>query len=324
MHVLGLQGSPRKNGNTDYLMQTFLEKARQMGAGVELLQIPEMNIQYCKGCGYCEKKGFCVIRDDEMADHVYPKLRQADLVVLGSPVFFYGICAQLKTLIDRGQALWSRKHVFKLKDPLSSTRKGVALSVAASRGKSLFEGVDLTAKYFFDAVDAEYVDQLFYRGIEAKGKIKSNESVHGDMEKVLNRIVPLFLGRKKVLFVGRKGSLAAPVAAAFTRLHGGRVLDAAYVEKAMGQAAGPDLVSVLSKYKLDMAFGLPDALKQGNDQSAPDLVIHLDVDDDPSLFPKVKREKWELNATVPMGEEQAKGLCERIRQKVELLVSTHP
>ncbi len=324
MHVLGLQGSPRKNGNTDYLMQTFLEKARQMGAGVELLQLPEMNIQYCMGCGYCEKNGFCVIRDDEMADRVYPKLRQADLVVLGSPVFFYGICAQLKTLIDRGQALWSRKHVFKLKDPLSSTRKGVALSVAASRGKSLFDGVSLTAKYFFDAVDAEYVDGLYYPSIEAKGEIKSHESVHGDMEKVLNRIVPPFLGRKKVLFVGRKGSLAAPVAAAFTRLHGGRVLNAVYVEKAMGRVAGPDLVSVLSECHLDMAFGLPDFLKQGNDQSAPDLVIHLDVDDDPSLFPTVKREKWELNATVPTGEEQVKGLCERIRQKVALLVSTHP
>ena len=76
-------------------------------------------------------------------------LREAEIVVVASPVFFYSVTSQLKALIDRSQTFWSRKYRFKLSDPLKKTRKGCYLSMGGSSGKQLFEGVDLVARYFF-------------------------------------------------------------------------------------------------------------------------------------------------------------------------------
>ena len=163
MFVLGLQGSPRKGGNTDTFLSAFLDGAARKGAAVKAIQAAKAGIVACKGCGYCEKKGTCVITDDPMAMEIYGLIRRADLVVAASPVYFYGISAQLKILIDRCQTLWSRKYVLKVKDPLASERKGLLFSVAASRGRQLFDGIHLTAKYFFDAIDARMENAITYR-----------------------------------------------------------------------------------------------------------------------------------------------------------------
>jgi arsenate reductase len=136
MLILGLQGSPRKGGNTDTFLAAFLEKAGQAGAAVKTIQVARAGIVPCKGCGYCETHGTCVIADDPMSTEIFGLLRQADLVVAASPVYFYGISAQLKVLIDRCQTLWSRKYAISWKDPLAATRKGLLFSVAASRGAS--------------------------------------------------------------------------------------------------------------------------------------------------------------------------------------------
>ena len=111
MLILGLQGSPRKGGNTDTFLASFLEKAGQAGAAVKTIQVARAGIVPCKGCGYCETHGTCVISDDPMSTEIFGLLRQADLVVAATPVFFYGISAQLKVLIDRCQTLWSRNRI---------------------------------------------------------------------------------------------------------------------------------------------------------------------------------------------------------------------
>ena len=64
MLILGLQGSPRKGGNTDTFLAAFLEKAGQAGAAVKTIQVARAGIVPCKGCGYCETHGTCVIADD--------------------------------------------------------------------------------------------------------------------------------------------------------------------------------------------------------------------------------------------------------------------
>ncbi|MBW1829714.1 MAG: flavodoxin family protein [Deltaproteobacteria bacterium] len=81
MFVLGLQGSPRKNGNTRKLLSAFLDEAERLGAHTHLIDVPRSNIKPCKSCGNCERKGFCPI-DDEM-QQMYPLLRKADLIVIG-------------------------------------------------------------------------------------------------------------------------------------------------------------------------------------------------------------------------------------------------
>lgn len=102
--VLILSGSPRKNGNSDILCNEFMRGAIDAGNGVEKIRVAEKKIGYCLGCYACRNTGICAINDD-MAD-ILQKMIDADVIVLASPVYFYSIDAQLKTLIDRTVARW--------------------------------------------------------------------------------------------------------------------------------------------------------------------------------------------------------------------------
>ena len=146
MKVLGIMGSPRIKGNADLLLDEALNGAKSQGAEVEKLVVDKLKISPCKEYLGCFRDGNCVIRDD--MDAIYPKLLEADLLILASPMFFYGVSAQAKALIDRCQALWARKHVLKQNLP-DGGRKGAFIAVGATRGKRLFEGATLTVKYFF-------------------------------------------------------------------------------------------------------------------------------------------------------------------------------
>ncbi len=80
---------------------------------------------------------------------IYPEIWDSDLIILATPMFFYGPTAQVKALIDRSQALWTRKYVKGLEDPGRKHRKGLFMGVGATKGKNLFDGSKLIAKYFF-------------------------------------------------------------------------------------------------------------------------------------------------------------------------------
>ena len=143
MIVLGIQGSPRAKGNASTLLSEFLNESERLGGRTYRLDVPRMNISPCKACGFCEKKGFCAINDDMY--QVYPLIRQADIIVLSTPIYFYGPTAQLKALIDRAQALWARRYVQKLMDPGAKSRRGLLVAIGATKGKNLFNCVKLTA-----------------------------------------------------------------------------------------------------------------------------------------------------------------------------------
>ena len=171
MKVLGLMGSPRTKGNTDLLLDEAPKGAKKQGAATEKLVIDKLKIAPCKEYYGCLQDGNCVIRDD--MDSVYPALVAADAVIVAAPMFFYGVSAQLKALIDRCQALWARKYVLKWKMS-DSPRKGALIAVGATRGEKLFEGSILTVTYFFKALDADYADELLVRGVDLRGEIKEH------------------------------------------------------------------------------------------------------------------------------------------------------
>ena len=103
--VLILSGSPRKGGNSDLLCDEFMRGAAEKGNQVEKILIRDKKISYCKACYYCRDTGKgCAIRDD-MAE-ILDKMLAADVIVLASPVYFYSIDAQMKTVIDRTVAKW--------------------------------------------------------------------------------------------------------------------------------------------------------------------------------------------------------------------------
>jgi multimeric flavodoxin WrbA len=171
LKVLGIFGSPRRGGNTEILLEEALKGAEKEGAEVERLHLTDFTITPCKECHGCDKTGNCVILDD--MQKIYPKLLEADVIILASPIFFYGLTAWAKALVDRCQAFWSSKYL--LKNPSlgkkGKKRKGFLISVGGTKGQRVFEGAILTAKYFFDVLNAEYVGELVFREIDAKGDI---------------------------------------------------------------------------------------------------------------------------------------------------------
>ena len=103
--VLILSGSPRKGGNSDLLCQEFARGAQESGSEVEILRVAARKIAPCSGCYYCRAHGGECAHKDDMAE-VLQKMIDADVIVLASPVYFYSIDAQLKTVIDRTVARW--------------------------------------------------------------------------------------------------------------------------------------------------------------------------------------------------------------------------
>ena len=111
-------GSPRIKGNTDLLLDEAFRGAQSQGAETEKLVVDKLKIAPCREYYGCLRDGNCVIRDD--MEDIYPKLLEADIVIVASPMFFYGITAQVKALIDRCQALWARRYVLKQSPPDSA------------------------------------------------------------------------------------------------------------------------------------------------------------------------------------------------------------
>lgn len=103
--VLILSGSPRKGGNSDILCDEFLRGAQEAGNEAEKIRVAALKIHPCSACYYCRDHGGQCVHKDDMAE-LLQKMIDADVIVLSSPVYFYSIDAQLKTVIDRTLARW--------------------------------------------------------------------------------------------------------------------------------------------------------------------------------------------------------------------------
>ena len=124
MKVLGICCSPRKSSNTELVLQTTLDEAQKQGAMVELVTLAGKTISHCDACGVCGKTGKCHIIDD-MQD-IYPKMAAADGIILASPVYFWSVSGQAKTLMDRTFALMEGSKL--------ANKIGAAIAVADRSG----------------------------------------------------------------------------------------------------------------------------------------------------------------------------------------------
>ncbi|WP_457551230.1 flavodoxin family protein [Desulfobacula sp.] len=187
MMVLGINGSPRPKGNSVYLMSCFMEEMKAMGNETKVLNAPKLKINPCIGCGSCETKGVCIFKDD-FTNIVLPAIIQADMIVINSPIYFYAFPAAIKALIDRIQVLWSRKYRLKMDEFKGRNRTGILLAAGATNGKDLFDGLKLTARYFFDAADIEYKADLCYRGVDEKGEMENHPTIHEDIKNLVRNL----------------------------------------------------------------------------------------------------------------------------------------
>lgn len=104
-NVLIVSSSPRKKGNSQRLCEEFKKGAEERGNSVELIRLAEKKIGYCRACDFCMKNNGTCVQKDDMAE-VLESFKKADVLVLATPVYFYGICAQMKTFIDRTYPIW--------------------------------------------------------------------------------------------------------------------------------------------------------------------------------------------------------------------------
>ena len=169
--LIAVYGSPRAGGNTDILMDTFLLGV-QKHENVISFKLRDMTLKPCTGCGFCDKSGICIFKDDIW--DIYEHLENATGLVLSSPIYFASVTAQLKTFIDRGQAFWVRKELKGTFQGNNQNRKrGFYISVGAMNNDKYFINSRLVVRSFFVSMDVKPSGELFYPCIDKKGEIKS-------------------------------------------------------------------------------------------------------------------------------------------------------
>lgn len=159
--IVVLSGSPRNNGNTQRLVQAFAKGASEHNE-VKVISITDYKINPCLGCNTCfVREGNQCFQDDDMAK-VYESLQKADILMLASPVYFYGISAQLKAIIDR------------LHTPMRNTfpiKKLGLLMVGAATLPELFDSILVQYRLIIRFFHLEEAGMVLVRGAKDKGDI---------------------------------------------------------------------------------------------------------------------------------------------------------
>jgi multimeric flavodoxin WrbA/protein-tyrosine-phosphatase len=293
MLVLGFQGSPRKKGNTSYLLSTFMQAAEKLGAQTHIVEVTRKDIIPCKELVVCENKGYCPI-DDDVKTEIYPLVRQAEVVVLATPIFFFNMTAQLKAVVDRCQLFWARKYRFKLADPAHKTKRGFLLAVGASKGKSLFDGLKLSARYFYDAIDAHFAGSLTYREIEGPKDMSRHPTVTADVEKAAADLIGPLIGRKKILFACRENACRSQMASAFAQSLAGDKIEALTGGSQPAEKVNSDMVKAMMEKGLDLAYRIPQSIESAIAKTPPEIIVTMGCGEECPFVPGAQMLDWDL------------------------------
>jgi multimeric flavodoxin WrbA len=173
MKIIAFLGSPRKDGNTELLLNEAIRGIESAGETVRTFSLNLMKIQPCQDCGGCEQSGICILDDDMNA--LYGEIRTADRIILASPIFFFALSAQSKILVDRCQSFWCEKYLLKKPIPEGPHgRKGLLLLVGGMKKEIGIECGDASAKAFFRTISVKEHKVLGFLGVDAKGAIKDH------------------------------------------------------------------------------------------------------------------------------------------------------
>jgi multimeric flavodoxin WrbA len=214
--VVAIYGSPRRDGNTDALLNRFIEglqdtarfstfnnlnqkpesnrtshngidpgfktvgsKTGGLKLNIEKTIVSNLKISSCRECRHCSIDGECIIKDE--MQQIYPKMIDCDLLVIASPVFFTSVSGYLKSFIDRFQRFWALKYELG-KNIISKTdRKGILLSCAGSKPPDIFDCTKKITRALFDVLYIKYYADFLYNSIDFKGDILKDSD---DLKKV--------------------------------------------------------------------------------------------------------------------------------------------
>lgn len=165
--IVILVGSMRRGGNTDLLAKAFARGAAEHNE-VEVLSVADLHVRPCIGCNTCfAREGNACFQKDDMAE-IYEKLRTADVLVVASPVYFYGISAELKAVIDRLHT--PMRNTFRIK-------KLALLLVGAATLPELFDAIKMQYRLILNYFHLEDAGMVLVRGVKDKGDIKNTDAL---------------------------------------------------------------------------------------------------------------------------------------------------
>jgi multimeric flavodoxin WrbA len=164
MKILALLGSPRKGGNTDQLVEQILKAARTKGHKTEKLYLYDYTISLCVDCRNCKKGDYVCCINDEM-QQIYPKMEEANVIIFGTPVYWYGPTAKMKMLIDRMRPFVANGKL--------RNRKAVVVAPSAEGAKACGPLLEMF-QMSFEYLGMEFTGKIFAKAYE-KGEVAANQ-----------------------------------------------------------------------------------------------------------------------------------------------------
>lgn len=171
-NILVLSTSPRKGGNSEALADEFIRGAKEAGNRVEKVCLYQQTISFCKGCLACQKTQRCAIHDD--ADRIAGMMGEADVLVFATPIYYYEMCGQMKTMLDRANPLYGSDYRF---------REVYMLSTAAEDGEDVPSRAESGLQGWIECFPkARLAGAVFGGGADAVGTIKGNPALRAAYE----------------------------------------------------------------------------------------------------------------------------------------------
>lgn len=165
--VLIVSTSPRKGGNSDTLAEEFAKGAQEAGNQVEKVELYDKTIDFCRGCLACQKTLRCVIHDD--ADTIAQKMLTAEVIVFATPIYYYEMCGQMKTMLDRANPLYPSDYSF---------RDIYLLATAADEDTEAMDGAITGLKGWIACFEkARLAGTVFAGGVDAVGAIHGHKAL---------------------------------------------------------------------------------------------------------------------------------------------------
>ncbi len=165
--VLIISSTPRKNGNSERLAASFAKGAAEAGNTVETVLLREKTVDFCKGCFACLRLGHCIIKDD--AVDIAAKMHDADVLVFATPVYYYSVSGQMKTMLDRANPLYGTDYRF---------TDVYLLATAAEDEAETVEGTQKTVQGWVDCFErAALKNVIFAGGVNDVGEIEGHKAM---------------------------------------------------------------------------------------------------------------------------------------------------
>lgn len=166
-NILVISTSPRKGGNSETLADAFIRGANESGHSTEKICLYDKTISFCKGCLACLKSHRCVIHDD--ADDITQKMGKADILVFATPIYYYEMCGQMKTMLDRANPLYDSDYQF---------REVYLLAAAAETEESAVDGAVKGLSGWIECFpNSRLAGTVFGGGADAVGTIQGNPAL---------------------------------------------------------------------------------------------------------------------------------------------------